>query len=176
MSTIAAWKFALYNWVKNELNDDVPPGQIIWREQSEPLPKRPCVAMKIIDGPRRTGWDHEDFVPESNGDFKISGQREMTLSVQVFGADAHQLASDLNRSLSKETVCAELRKAGIAVFQWGDVQDISAIFETRFEHRFSFDVLLGVKDEVIDRIGIIEEVEYTEEFTDTTGTIPEEEG
>lgn len=168
--SLAAIQRALYSWVKNECDGVIPGEQIVWRNQSEPLPPRPCVTMKIISGPRRVGYS--DNVQYLSGDrFMVGGQREMTVSIQVFGNTqihrpiASQLTADLNASLSKQTVLDRLRAAGVAVFNQGEVSNITALEETEFEERAEFDVLLGIAENVVDDPGIIEHANVTPEVT-----------
>ena len=161
--SLAAVKLALYHWVKRECESVIPADQIVWRNQSEPMPPRPCVTMKITSGPKRTGYS--DNVTYLSGDnYIVGGQREMVVSVQIFGNTqihkpmAYQLAIDLNASLSKVTVLDRLRASGVAVFNQGEVDNITALEETEFEERAAFDVLLGVAENVVDDPGIIEHV------------------
>ena len=168
---LAEIRLGLYNWVKDELKGRIPSGQIIWRLQSRPLPARPCVTLRLIQGPNRLGTS-DNYCPKGDGsdDFVVGGHRSMILSVQVFGdlkimdPVAFQLASDLNASLSKVTVTDVLRTYGIAVSDPGDVSDISALEETEYEDRAQFDVSLIVAENVEDRPGVIETYEVTPEF------------
>lgn len=160
---------AIYDWVKKELDGVIPGEQIIWRNQSEPLPPRPCVAMRITDGPRRTGYqDNAQFIGGPTGtQYKIGGQRVMTVSIQTFGNSqihlpmAYQLAKDLNESLSKMTVLDALRGRGVAVQRQGDPSNLTALEETEYEERAQFDVSFGLADNIVDDPGIIETANIT---------------
>lgn len=176
---LAFVKQNIFNWVKNEIdlgNISIPEEQVIFREQSEPLPPRPCVTLKIISGPRRLGTsDPIRFQAGSDDIWDIGGQRAITLSVQVFGNTTQQdsaavIANSLNISLSKMSVTdllragildGAIRKGSLAVWEVGDVSDISALEETAFEDRAQFDVIMGVVDSVEDQPGVIETVELT---------------
>lgn len=174
----------LFNWVRGEIdlgNISVPEEQVIFREQSAPLPPRPCVTLKIISGPRRLGsTDNIKFRQGTDDIWDVGGQRAITLSVQVFGNNlqhgdnAQAIANALNVSLHKMTVTDQLRagildgatrKGSIAVWEVGDISDISALEETEFEDRAQFDVILGVVDSVEDQPGVIEEVETTPDIS-----------
>lgn len=157
---------AIHAWVVRELQGDVPPEQVIWRQQSEPLPPRPCVALKVIDGPRRVGYS-DDVRYVGGRRFNVGGQRVMTVSVQVFGSTrvhrpmAYQIGIDLNSSLSKATTLEGLRRDGLAVFNQGEVLNLTALEETEFEERSGFDVLFGLAQNVVDDPGIIETANVT---------------
>lgn len=157
---------SIYTWVRNRVSAVIPQDQIIWRNQSEPLPPRPCVTMKITDGPRRTGYqDNMVFIGGSTGTkYNVGGQRLMTVSFQIFGNTkihrpmAYQLAVDLNSSLSLQTVLDSLRGGGISVLTQGEPINITALEETEYEERAQFDVLFGLAQNVVDDPGIIEHV------------------
>lgn len=176
----------IFNWVKAEIDSgnitELTEDQVIWREQSAPLPARPCVAMKIISGPRRLGsTDNYRFKAGTEADpvFDAGGQRAITLSVQVFGSpvvpdEAQIIAQKLNISLSKMSVTDRFaagivvgseRKGVLAVWEVGGVSDISALEETEFEDRAQFDVIMGVVDNIEDQPGVIETVETTPNIT-----------
>jgi hypothetical protein len=128
------------------------------------------VTLKITSGPRRTGYS--DNIQYLSGDnFMVGGQREMVVSVQVFGNTqihrslAYQLTVDLNASLSKVTVLDRLRSAGVAVFNQGEVNNMTALEETEYEERAEFDILVGVAENVVDDPGIIETANVTPNVT-----------
>lgn len=163
------FKKAIYNWIRQETEGVISSNQIAWRDQSEPLPPRPCVTMKITSGPTRTGYqDNAQFIGGSTGtQFKIGGQRSMIVSIQVFGNSsiepkALQLALDLNESLSKMTTLDYLRGAGIAIWKQGDPQNITGLEESEYEERAQFDVQVGVAENIVDDPGIIEHANITE--------------
>lgn len=160
-------KKAIYNWVSKQVKGlKDPEVAVIWRNQSEPLPQRPCVAMKIVSGPTRTGYgDNLMAIPNDDlNRFVIGGQRTMIVSVQIFGSTkvhrplALQLALDLNSSLSKLTVLEDLRAGGLAVQRQGDPVNITELEESEYEERAQFDVLFGLAQNVLDDPGIITEV------------------
>jgi len=159
----------IYSWIKNELSGSIPPEQIIWRQQSEPLPPRPCVTMKITGGPSRVGFN-DNAVYDTAGRFKIGGQRTMVVSIQIFGDSrlnpkAYQVAIDLNASLEKMTVLDRLRSGGVAAQLKGDVTNLTALEETEYEERAQFDVTLGVAENITDEPGIIEQANITENLS-----------
>lgn len=162
---------ALYDWVQRELEGQVPPEHIIWRQHSEALPARPCVAMKITSGPKRVGFTDNVSYDVGNR-FDIGGQREMVLSVQVFGSTrvaapmAYQIGIDLSSSLDKLTVLDRLRSFGIAIQGKGGVENLSALEETEFEERSQFDVDLGVAENIVDEPGYIQQANITPHVVD----------
>lgn len=157
----------IFNWIESRTRGLIPSSQILWRQQSEPLPRRPCVTLKVISGPTRVGYfdDGMTFIGGPTGSqFNIGGHREMVISVQVFGSsrvktmDAIQLAADLNTSLALTSVLQLLRAGGIAVLRRGDPSNLTALEETEYEERVQFDMTIGVAQNIIDDPGVIEHV------------------
>lgn len=155
----------IYTWVRTQVAGVIPDSQIIWRNQSEPLPPRPCVTMKITQGPKRTGYqDNMVKLSGSNTRFNVGGQRTMIVSFQIFGNTkvlrpmAYQLALDLNSSLSLQTVLDQLRGGGISVYEQGDPINLTALEETEYEERAGFDVTFGLAQNILDDPGTIEHV------------------
>ncbi len=152
-------KDALYDWIKKQTDGVIDQESILFRDQSQPLPTRPCVAMKITSGPMRTGYQDNLGIDDATGKMSIGGQRVLILSVQVFGNTkmhkplADQLTADLNASLSKPSVLDQLRRAGIAVFNQGEVTNLTDLEETEFEERAEFSVMLGVAENQVDDPG-----------------------
>lgn len=169
---LAHVKDGLYHWIKEETSGVVEQEHIIFRDQTEPLPGRPCVTIKITSGPQRTGYqDHVVSKPDMT--FVVGGQRVMIASIQTFGNTAihspmaYQLALDLNSSLSRQTVLDKLRKFGIAVFDQGQVTNITDIEETEYEERAEFSIRLGVAENQKDDPGTIASVgPISHTFTD----------
>lgn len=162
---LARLQDAVYDWIKNEMEGLIDPQSIVWRQQSEPLPPRPCVTLKFTSGPKQVGFQDEMTpVAGAPGKFNLGGQREMMMSLQVFGSSkvsnpmALQAAIDLHTSLSKRTVQEGLSRGGLALQGRTEPTNISALEETEFEDRAQFDVKWGVAQNVQDDIGVIEHV------------------
>jgi len=161
---------ALYDWVR-DISLGVIDGedQILWRNQSQPLPARPCVTLKIIDGPRpiaRQGnlFFNPDTHTKRNA-FSVGMQMEMTVSIQVFGTTklnkkpmALQLALDLNSSLLRQSILDNLKASGVSVQVVGQPRNLTALEESEYEERAGFDLTLGLAQNMNDEPGTIETV------------------
>jgi hypothetical protein len=175
---------AIYDWVYSVLGGVLDSGeQIIWRDQSQPLPQRPCVTLKFIHGPAPIGRDGSVFFNPATGAYNVGMQMEATLSVQIFGNTnmnqmpiVHQLAIDLNSSLLRQTVKDKLKSGGVSIQTVGHPQNLSALEESRYEERAGFEIGLGLVQNIGDApgtIGIINlEQTVDEETTDKTITLP----
>ena len=172
-------KLGIYNWVANSLAGVVKPGAIIWRNQSQPLPPRPCVTMKIISGPSPTDRNPSSFSDPTSNAYTLGMQMEMMVSVQVFGStkvpnsSAHQITLDLNSSLFKQSILDNLKSAGVSIQSKGQVQNLTALEETEYEERFGFEISMGLVQNIVDEPGIIENVNVDVTVTNVSVTTPE---
>jgi hypothetical protein len=177
---------ALYDWVRDITQGVFPEGEehIQWMNQSRPLQARPCVTLKIIDGPRPIARSGNLFfnpiagqpLSKQTNPFTVGIQQEATLSVQVFGnTDVHrplamQLACDLNSSLIRQSVLDKLKSAGISVQEVGKPRNLTALEESEYEERAGFELLLGLAQNMKDQPGIIETVNASIETESGTQT------
>lgn len=151
MATIAQVRQAIYNWAKKELAIEV-----IWSEQAEIRPDRPYVMLKLITGPLRGG--HDEIRQPTPGTYKVCGMRGITVSVNVFGEKALELAAQLQTSLEKITVQEALRSAGLSFIRAEAVTDLTVLMETRFDTRANLDAMFAYAENVDDNVGTIEHV------------------
>jgi hypothetical protein len=169
----------IYDWIFGITQGTLKPEQIIWRNQSEPLPPRPCVTLKFTYGPAPIARDANvlggGLSPDTAG-----MQQEATLSVQTYGSTkiqrpkAMQLAIDLNSSLLLRDVRMQLNRGGVSVQAVGKPSNMTALEETEYEERAGFELSLGMVQnitdptdtiEVINLRKIIDEVETDQQIT-----------
>lgn len=161
---------AIYNWVYSVcvgvLGEDSEI-RVIWRNQTEPLPPRPCVTLKFIDGPSPIARQANRFLNPGSRVVGYGIQMEATLSVQIFGNSnpelpnrvrADQLAIDLNSSLMRQTVLDDLKRGGVAVQLVGKPKNLTALEESRYEERSGFELSLGLAQNVQEEPATIETV------------------
>lgn len=167
---VAAIKKALYNWLKEELKDTaVGPEKIVWLDQDAPRPSRPYVGMRVLAGPVQVGDDEEREV--SPGIVNVTGNRTLTFTVSVYGSDSYEIACKLHSSTSKKTVQGALYSTGgLSVVERQDVQNVTTKLDTKNESRFEFDTVFGCVSSVHDEVGVIEDVEVTNEIPDPDST------
>lgn len=171
---IEAVKLGIFQWVQEVTQGIIGPDRIIWRDQSQPLPKRPCVTMKIIDGPTPTDRNASLFFGPKPGQtpvtdnqspsFNYGIQMEMTVSIQVFGNSkipsprALQLSLDLNSSLIRQSILDKLKKSGVSIQGRGRVKNLTALEESEYEERAGFDIEMGLVQNISDQPGTIEKI------------------
>lgn len=161
---------ALYDWI-NGITQGVldDPIQIIWRNQSEPLPARPCVTLKFISGPSPTDRDPAVFLNAANAPINAGMQMEAVLSVQVFGNTkihrpmAYQLCVDIVSSLFSKEVLRKLHQGGVAIQGKGNVTNLTALEETQYEERAGFELDLGMAQNIVDESTTIQTVNLERE-------------
>lgn len=154
---------ALYDWVRRTISGLIPDENIVWRQQGQAFPLRPCVTLKIIDGPRNVG--RSGNLSEGAGTkFGVGVQAVMTISVQVFGSTrihrpmAYQSVIELHSSTMDPEVLSRLSRAGISVQDRGDPVNLTELVETEYEERAGFDLLIGVAQNIVSDPGTIQTV------------------
>lgn len=163
---------ALYTWAFAQLGMPV-----FWSNQKFPQPARPYATLKLT-GPRvLSGSDAAETTTDlgrpagEEVETKYSGPRELTCSVQVYAvptsgaSSARALLARAQASLSRDSVAAALRAAGLAIVDQGGIADLTALLETNWESRAAMDVRLGCTDSATDRTGYIETVELVDDLT-----------
>jgi hypothetical protein len=130
---------------------------IIWRQQSEPLPPRPCVTMRFIYGPSPIARSANMHMNPGLPYVTMGMQYEATLSIQVYGNTrihrpmAYQLGIDLVSSLMQQTVLDQLKQGGVSVQGLGRVQNVTALEESEYEERSALEIQLGLAQNVRDK-------------------------
>ena len=153
---------ALHEWAKK-----VSGIQTIWFNQRAPRPLPPYVGLNIISGPRKVGDDN--LRQDSPGVFFAAGMRYFTLSVNVYGDNANEIASNLTDSLELPSIQELLRKSDIAIVTTSDVRILDQLLETDVEGRAQFDFQFATSvNKVDDGVGYIDKVEITNEIDGST--------
>lgn len=138
--------------------------QSVWEASRAPQPDLPYISLDMIAGPSRIGHDELRIDPLT-GKTQSAGMRYYTLSINVHGDTANEIASELQSSLELPSIQEELSKSGIAVVDIGDVRILDNLQETDWEGRAQFDFQFAVsKNKVDDKSGVIEKVELTNQL------------
>jgi hypothetical protein len=166
---LATVEDAIYDWIYGVVQGVVEDAsQVIWRNQSRPLPARPCVTMKWISGPSPIGRSANVINNPGQALTGFGIQMVATLSVQTYGNTkvlrkqiAHQMAVDINSSLMRPSVLQALKDGGVAIQGVGHPQNLTALEETEYEERFGFEIEMGLVQNVLDNTGSIETINIT---------------
>lgn len=135
----------------------------IRREPSEsdaPRPQLPYMSYKITSPGVARG--EADFDYTGTGTlFNYGQQLKMTVSFQLYAKDqdeAYSLMCLFQQSLNKQTVLEQFRVFGLAVWDFGNVADLTALLNTGYEARTQLDVFFGLASNLTDDQGAIESV------------------
>jgi hypothetical protein len=156
---------------------------VIWADQDGPRPGLPFVTIKIGDlspvGPA-------DLVPDTDL-ARAAGQEirrtvtqlfEFTASVQAFTtpttgtAAARSLLARVHTAVRLPTVNDALNLAGIAPFDVGKVQNLSAVLGQGFEGRASLEVRFYAQESLAENLGYITSIEIENTSASTIFTVP----
>lgn len=143
--------------------------------QNVPRPPKPYFTLKMVSPAIKQG---DDSASNLGGTvWNRGGQRKMVVDFNCYGCSheqAYNYAALWQSSLELETVQARLRKAGIAVWLNGSVQDLSALLNSGFEGRALLEVAFGVAANLTEDLGAIQTINVSGDVTtdqDITETI-----
>lgn len=156
---------AVYDWIAPL----VAPAPVVWGHQNNPRPAKPYV-LAIITPSRAVGQDYVS-PPDNNGIATVLGNREFTLMLQYVGAGGYDALERVRTSLEMPTVLQSLHADDIASVRVEDMQDISALADSRYEDRYMLDATMRVENYCTDAVGLIETVAVQTYYTDATHTI-----
>lgn len=117
---------------------------------------------------------HDESSNDDAGLVTYTGQRELTVSVQYFGANAMQNAIDLGESIEMLAARDLLALSNLVfVDRAGGANDLSEIVDTGYEERAGIDILIRVSSVRTEAGIIIESVELDGEYFNADGSIIE---
>lgn len=122
-------------------------------------PKRSYIEFDFLTTFIKLGTADEIKWDQSEGAFKISGQREFTISVNIIGNGAYEYAALIQQSFDAPTVVDILKGKGLVVRSSETIADRTVFLETKFEPRAVVDIRFGLCLELVDTLQWIEFVE-----------------
>jgi|SRR5579859_2887251 len=165
---------AIQAWVKAGTGLD--DAKVIWSRQEGEQPSQPFVSMYRAN----LDTDGIDFVSSFTDltrpagqevEQRVQGNRQFMLSVNAYTAQeaigngsAFALMSKLKTSAALPSQIANLGDAGLSIFDFSQIRDLSAIDNALWESRAQLDIHFYVAESVSEYSGYIDEVH-------TTGTI-----
>lgn len=162
---------ALFDWVADQSEMDV-----VWGNQDAPAPKTyPYCTLTVLSGPRLpAAYGHDELRTSTIANqplgeellLEFGGQREFTLSINIFDAPPSSLGvshprfvmSRIQASLAAPSVLGKLSASGIAVIDYGDIVILDAAVDDTWIARCSMDVVLGIAVTSFEKIGYIKTV------------------
>jgi hypothetical protein len=142
----------------------LPEGKVIWQDENAPRPALPYVAMKVMSQ-RFVKQDHYSN-PDSSGVQIVSGDRELTLNIQYFGADSVQNLESVVDKLRLNSVLDRFMVAKYVAFNTAQVTDVAALLDkAQIEPRASMDVFIRTKKYQNDQVGFIDTANISSSFT-----------
>lgn len=140
---------------------------VIFANQDGPIPDAPFATILIttINTP-----GHDEQLPtDAAGDTDFKGNRDFTLSFQVFGPNAYQYALDLAAALERPSTRELLYGYGIVYVNRENVTDLTEYLDTGFEERAGMDIFFRVSSIHSENTGLIEKVSGTAVYNKADG-------
>lgn len=153
----------------------------ILADQNSPQPlsssdlKTSSYAVLRIQTTAQIGEDYISPPDSVSGNANISGNREITVFIEIKGYNAVSLMCQLRDSLQKPSVQATLRLSKLYYVDNFPVQDITGLDDTQYVERASMDVLFRAYTNIVDNVGVIETAEVSGIIEDQAGNTVYEE-
>lgn len=145
---------------------------LIWEDQSAPRPEKPYVSMNFLSPSQRIGFDESRV---SGANFSLVGQRRFVVSINAFGEnrmenedalDAADLLEPVVQGMYREDTLAALCELGLASVNEGEIRDLTALLESRYESRAQVDLTFHRTVSQSEEITPIEKVEVNERLVE----------
>lgn len=164
---------SIYSWIASR--NLVDPQHVFLEDPNADRPSPPSISFRLLTGPQTLGTtDSHKYNPTEDVD-EVSGHRSLTVSIKSYGPKAIQTLINLKESLELFSVQQYLQSQNIAVWNAGNVLNISSELETGIETRGQLDLTLGVSSSQTDDEGAIEHIEITDAtITKEDGSVLEE--
>lgn len=118
-----------------------------------------------------TFLNHDEILDtDAAGDADFKGDREFTVSFQIFGADAAQYLINTLESLERPTGRESLAIAGIVFVDRTAVNDLSGVLDTGYEERAAVDIRFRTASIHSDNVGYIGSIQMSERYNNADGT------
>lgn len=125
--------------------------------------------LKIISGPTQEGTDDERFLEDgvAGVDLKVEtvGQRELTLSINIYRSGANSLMSKLQKIFNSRNFRHRLYQLAktkyskeLIVIEALSSQDLTSLVQSDYEERSQMDVRLRTTSSIIESIDPVDEV------------------
>ena len=121
---------------------------LIWEKQGQPRPEKPFATMNLLTGPISVAHDEE--IIDDDGATAISGLRELTLSVNFFGANAQVALAGLITKMGFPTARELFMQENLVFIDAKGPRDLSALMENKFETRAQADFRFRITDYDVD--------------------------
>jgi hypothetical protein len=141
----------------------------IWDDESGPRPSLPYVSIKIISGPVKEGFD--DIRQDADRNFTVEGHRLFTLSINIWGRDAHEKMSILRDGFERPSACDFFNARRIALVTYSNIINLTGLRETSFEERAQMDVRIRAVSVTKDTVRTIEKIELENQIDGSTTVI-----
>lgn len=126
---------------------------------NSPRPCKPYFTLKLVGPAIKSGDDSADNLGGTI--WNRGGQRKVMVDFNCYGRsheEAYGYMALWQSSLELETVQANLRESGIAVWLNGSVRDMSQLLNTGFEGRAHMEVSFGVASNLSEDLGAIDDI------------------
>lgn len=146
--------------------------EAIFAHPNAPRPTSSYVLINVFQNTTAGVRESEsELQVDDSIDVDYSNVELLSVSINVYYADAYKLATKLKDSLGRVTVTDQLFAAGLGYSKAGDVQDIPERINKQWEERAQFDCFFFTRSLDEENIETIRKIKITNEMDGSTTTI-----
>jgi len=146
--------------------------ETIFAHPNAPRPKTSYVLINVFQNtPVGVRESESTLLINDSIDVDYSTVELLMVSINVYYAEAYQLATKLKDSLGRITVTDQLYAAGLGYNKAGDVRDIPERINKQWEERGQFDCFFFTRSLDEENIETIQKVEITNNINDDGDTV-----
>jgi predicted RNA binding protein with dsRBD fold (UPF0201 family) len=119
---------------------------VIFNKPNAPRPSLPYTSIEYLTvSAEINDWDEFDIVENVN---KHYGFREIVMTINCFGPNARNESQSIQGHLRNQTIRDTMREnIGISVLSFSAITDLTALIDSDYEERTSFDIIFNVNVE-----------------------------
>lgn len=138
--SVAQLELSLITWFKAH----APAAErVIWGDQNAPKPGPLEITLRRGNPYiRKPGRDVPGSVNPATGTRPLLGTRELLIEARAFGVDAIQTLEDLRARLDDDSTSDTLQAGALAVFDTGEVMNLTSLYSSQFKEVASFEIHL----------------------------------
>lgn len=155
-------KLGLKKWLQETIYKTV-----IFAEQASPRPSKLPYGIIRIDSIDILGGQDWVKPADASGNQVVTGDREVTANIEIYGPGAHNLMETAQLSLGRPTVQENLWVTyGISIVDIEPIVNLNEVLETEWEERAQMNIMFYYRIQTTDEVGLIEQVEINDEIID----------
>lgn len=146
----------IYSWISENIELD-----IIWKNQNGMRPNPPYITLNILSYTKL--GEKNTLSVDDDGNREVKYDEDISLEIESFGMDSQNELQKIKDSIQNESILSSLADQGIVIRNDFAIKDVSSLLDETIEKRYIYELTLGFVHSIIENVGIIETINFSEE-------------